>query len=77
MARLIHRVNQADPLVCRRCGGELKITGYLCDSFAVRRVLEQLGLAPPKEDGPPPASAPRPELVRVPADEEGRELTSP
>ncbi|HSB61321.1 MAG TPA: hypothetical protein VLI67_06355 [Vicinamibacteria bacterium] len=76
-ARLIHRVYQADPLVCRRCGGRLKITGYLCDSFAISRVLQELGLAPPKEEKPPPASAPCPEVVRVPVDEEGRELTGP
>ena len=42
---LIHRVYQADPLVCR-CGGKLKITGYLCDSFAISRVLEELGPIP-------------------------------
>jgi hypothetical protein len=26
-ARLIHKVYQADPLVCRRCGGKIKIVG--------------------------------------------------
>jgi hypothetical protein len=36
-----------------------------------------MGLAPPKEEKPPPAAAPPPELVRVPVDEEGRELTTP
>src|SRR5262245_57593001 len=52
-ARLIQRVYQADPLVCRRCSGRLKLTGYLCDSYAMGRVLEELGLAPSKEDTPP------------------------
>jgi Putative transposase len=73
-ARLIHRVYQADPLVCRRCGGKLKITGYLCDSFAIRRMLEALGLAL-REDKPPPVPTPPREVVRVPVDEEGREFT--
>jgi hypothetical protein len=73
-ARLIHRVYQADPLVCRRCGGKLKITGYLCDSFAIRRMLEEMGLAP-REDKPPPVPTPPREVARVPVDEEGREFT--
>ena len=58
----------------RRCGGKLKITGYLCDSFTVHRVLEELGLAS-CEDKPPPAPTPPREIVRVPVDEEGREFT--
>ena len=37
-ARLIHRVYQADPLLRRRCGGWVKIIGYLSDSFAINRV---------------------------------------
>lgn len=41
-------VDQADPLVCRHCGGRLKITGHLCGSFTISRVLQQPGLAPPK-----------------------------
>ena len=75
-ARLIHRVYQADPLVRRRCGGKLKITGYLCDSLAISRVLEELGLSPPKDAKPPPTSAPRPKVARVPVDEDGRELNT-
>ena len=74
-ARLIHRVYQADPLVCR-CGGKLKITGYLCDSFAISRVLEELGLSPPDDERPPPTAPPRPEVLRVPVDEDGRELNT-
>jgi hypothetical protein len=75
-ARLTHRVYQADPLVCRRCRGTLKITGYLCDSLAISRVLEELGLSPPKDAKPPPTSAPRPKVARVPVDEDGRELNT-
>jgi hypothetical protein len=39
------------------------------DGWAIRRILEHLGLAPPQER-PPPSR----ELVRVPVDEEGREI---
>ena len=75
-ARLIHRVYQADPLVCRRCGSKLKITGHLCDSVAISRVLEELGLPLPQHEKPPPTAAPRPEVARVPVDEDGRELNT-
>ena len=52
------------------------IFDYLCDSLAISRVLEELGLCPPKDDKPPPTSAPRPEVARVPVDEDGRELNT-
>jgi hypothetical protein len=74
-ARLIHKVFHADPLVCRRCGGKLEVKGYVCDGYAIRRILDELGLAP-REQKPPPASAPPHEVERVPVDEEGRELTT-
>jgi hypothetical protein len=40
------------------------------DEWAIRRILEHLGLAPPPQERPPPSR----ELVRVPVDEEGREI---
>jgi hypothetical protein len=33
-ARLISKVYQADPLVCRKCGGPLKIVAYVTDDLA-------------------------------------------
>jgi hypothetical protein len=69
-ARLISKVYQADPLVCRSCGGRLAIVAYITDEWVIRRILEHLGLAPPPQERPPPSR----ELVRVPVDEEGREI---
>jgi len=69
-ARLISKVYQADPLVCRSCGGRLAIVAYITDEWAIRRILEHLDLAPPPQERPPPSR----ELVRVPVDEEGREI---
>jgi hypothetical protein len=69
-ARLISKVYHADPLVCKRCGGRLAIVAYITDEWAIRRVLEHLGLTPPPQERPPPSR----ELVRVPVDEEGREI---
>lgn len=68
-ARLIAKVFQADPLVCRRCGGPLKVVAYITDSLAIRQILDHLDLSPPEK--PPPDIR---EVVRVPVDEEGREI---
>jgi hypothetical protein len=67
-ARLIAKVYQADPLVCRDCRGPLKIIAYLHDQGAIRQILDHLGLAPPEDERPPP------EVRYVPVDEDGREL---
>jgi hypothetical protein len=69
-ARLISRVYQADPLVCKRCGGPLAIVAYITGEVAIRRILEHLELSPPQQERSPP----RPELVRVPVNEQGREI---
>ena len=70
-ARLIAKVCLADPLTCHKCGGKLKIVAYLHDLVAIKQVLAHLGLSPPEEPKPPPAVH---EVVRVPVDEEGREM---
>jgi hypothetical protein len=51
-ARLIAKVFQADPLVCKRCGGPLKVVAYITHTVAIRRILDHLGLSPPEK--PPP-----------------------
>jgi hypothetical protein len=70
-ARLIAKVFQTDPLVCRRCGGPLKVVAYITDTVTIRRsrILDHLGLSPPEK--PPPDVR---ELVRVPVDDQGREI---
>jgi hypothetical protein len=68
-ARLIAKVFQADPLVCKRCAGPLQVVAYITDTVAIRRILDHLGLSPPEK--PPPDV---PEIVRVPMDDEGREV---
>ena len=73
-ARLIAKVFQADPLTCRECGGKLEIVAYLHDQVALRQILDHLGLSPPEQPKPPPA---RHEVVRVPVDEQGREIALP
>ena len=45
------------------------MVAYITDSLAIRQILEHLDLSPPEK--PPPDIR---EVVRVPVDEEGREL---
>jgi hypothetical protein len=74
-ARLIAKVFHADPLTCRKCGGKLKIVAYLHDQVAIKQILAHLGLSPPPPA--PKSPPPLPEVVRVPVDEEGREMQAP
>jgi hypothetical protein len=59
----------AAALLCRRCGGPLKVVAYITDTVAIRRILDHLGLSPPEK---PPLDIR--EVVRVPVDDEGREI---
>ena len=68
-ARLIAKVFQTDPLVCRRCGGPLKVVAYIAETVAIRRILDHLGLSPLEK--PPPDVR---EVVRVPVDDQRREI---
>jgi len=52
-ARLISKVYQADPLVCKACGGPLKIVAYITDEMSITRILDHLGLSPPPQEMPP------------------------
>ena len=42
-ARLISKVYQADPLVCKGCGGPLKIVAYITDELSIKHILDHLG----------------------------------
>jgi hypothetical protein len=63
-------VYQADPLVCRGCGGPLTIVAYITEESSITRILDHLGLSPPPQEEPPPPREP----VLVPVDEERREI---
>jgi hypothetical protein len=66
-ARLISKAYQADPLVCRQCGGPLKAVAYVTDELSITRILDHLGLSPP----PPEKSPPTREVLRVAEHGEG------
>jgi len=56
-ARLIKRVYEADPLVCPRCFGPLKIISLIGDAPVIEKILRHLKLWDrPERPRPPPAA---------------------
>jgi len=58
-ARLIARIYEVDPLVCPRCGHELKIVAAITDPCVTDKILEhrrRVGLRSPFEPRAPPAA---------------------
>lgn len=53
-APLIAKVYQVDPLLCARCGNRMSIIAFVTDAFAIRRVLDHLGLSTAEAEKPPP-----------------------
>ena len=42
-ALLLARIDEVLPLVCPRCGGEMRIIAFITDACAVREILSHLG----------------------------------
>jgi hypothetical protein len=58
-ARLIRKVYEADPLVCPKCKGPMRVIALIDDPAVVRRILEHLGRwAPEPSERGPAAQAP-------------------
>lgn len=58
-ANLIRRVYEVEPLVCRRCGAEMRVIGFITDPRVVKRIVDHLR----KRDRPvrpPPPRVPQP-----------------
>jgi hypothetical protein len=56
-ARLIAKVYEIDPLICRHCGSEMKLIAVITDPPEVRKILRHLiktGRARPGLDSSPP-----------------------
>ncbi len=41
-ANLIRRVYEVDPLVCPRCGGEMRVVSFITEPALIRRILDHL-----------------------------------
>ena len=57
-ARLIKKVNEADPLVCPRCSGPLKIISLIGDGVVIEKILRHTKLWD-RPERPPPSAADR------------------
>jgi hypothetical protein len=52
-ARLIKQVYEVDPLVCPRCGGEMRIIALIEQPEVIEKILTHLGLWPASAHSPP------------------------
>ena len=53
-ANLIRRVYEVDPLVCRRCGGEMRVVSFITEPGQIRRILDHLRKRERVARPPPP-----------------------
>jgi hypothetical protein len=61
-AELIRRVYEVDPLVCPRCGGEMRVVGFITQPHVIKRILDHLrkrnSVARPPPHSPQPVACP-------------------
>ena len=43
-ARLIQKIYEVDPLLCSKCGGEMKIIAFIEEQAVIEKILKHLGL---------------------------------
>ena len=53
-ANLIRRVYEVDPLVCRRCGAEMRVVSFITEPGQIRRILDHLRKRERVARPPPP-----------------------
>jgi hypothetical protein len=51
---LIRRVYHVEPLVCKRCGGTMRVVAFITQPRVIRRILEHLRNRKPNTRAPPP-----------------------
>ena len=56
-AEMIRKVYEVDPLLCPRCGGQMKVIAFLTDYAVVDRIINHLNLTFVAERPPPPQIA--------------------
>jgi len=52
-AEMIRKVYEVDPMVCARCGGQMKVIAFLTDFSVVDRIINHLKLTFIAERPPP------------------------
>ncbi|MBA7639484.1 hypothetical protein ES703_47142 [subsurface metagenome] len=53
-AEMIRKVYETDPLLCPRCGGEMRIIAFIEDHKVIDRIIRHLKLTFETERPPPP-----------------------
>ena len=53
-AHLIKKIYEVDPLICPKCGGQMRIIAFIEDYKVIRKILDWLGIYEFKRDRPPP-----------------------
>ena len=53
-AHLIKKIYEVDPLICPKCGGNMRIIAFIEDYKVVKKILDYLGIYEFKRDRPPP-----------------------
>ena len=61
-AEMIRRVYEVDPLVCPKCGSEMRVIGFITQPRVIRRILDHMKKKA-RAERPPPAPAPVPGLA--------------
>jgi hypothetical protein len=56
-ADLIRRVFEVDPLVCERCGGQLRVIAFITQPRVIRKILDHLKKRKGRTRAPPPAQS--------------------
>ena len=56
-ANLIRRVFEVDPLVCDRCGGQLRVIAFITQPRVIRKILDHLKKRKGRNRAPPPAQS--------------------
>ena len=52
-ARLIKKIYEVDPLICPKCGGQMRIISFIEDYRVIKKILYYLGIYEFKRDRPP------------------------
>ena len=52
---LIKKVYETDPLICPRCGSEMKVIAFITNYQAIDRIIHHLGITFTTSRPPPPA----------------------
>lgn len=56
-ANLIRRVFEVDPLVCDRCGGQLRVIAFITQPRVIRKILDHIKERKGRNRAPPPAQS--------------------